>query len=460
MSRLNITRSVCRLGRHATIVLIVLLYGQWAWSAPMSATPAFDLVDRIGVQTHLGWTGSPYVKRFAEVKTALAELGVHYVRDRIGSTASQARLRELWRAGGIRVLAVVDTRTEWSYNQKLNPDGIGGLLAQAKSNIGTDAIIGLEGPNELNQAEVHFGYMNWPQDLRAFMTRLSREANADGALRNTPVVVPGLAAPARQYWYDRLGDLSAMSDKGNGHIYGTYWGISQKLDQLLPILDQQRPNSRLWVSEFGWHTATNSHMAPIDENTKVKYLARAILEPQVRPQVEKAFIYQLLDPENDPGKRSNRAHFGLLDYHLNRKPSFYAVGNMMNLLCDTPLAVPARSLDYTLDGDLGDIRSLLLQKNNGAFYLVLWLEKQSFRALSGPVSNAPQVVNVAFGQAVERVQVYRPADPETDLSQGQNPVKSVAWPSRLTLDVPDHPLILEIVPADATSSRLPGCRQT
>ena len=458
MSSLNIKRSVCRLSRYATIVAIVLLYGQWAWSSPIGATPAFDLVDRIGVQTHLDWTGTPYVKRFAEVKTALAELGVHYVRDRIGSTASQARMRELWRAGGIRVLAVIDTRPDWSY--KLNPDGIDGILAQAKSNIGADAIIGLEGPNELNQAEIQFGYMNWPQDLRAFMTVLWREANADGALRNTPVVAPGLASPAKQYWYDRLGDLSAMTDKSNGHVYGTYWSISQKLDQVLPILDQQRPNSRLWISEFGWHTATNSHTAPIDENTKVKYLARALLEAQVRPQVEKAFIYQLLDAEDDPGMLSNKAHFGLLDYHLNRKPSFYAVRNMMNLLCDTPLAVPARRLDYTLAGDLADIRSLLLQKNSGAFYLVLWLEKQSFRALSGPVRNAPQVVNVAFGQAVKRVQVYRPADPATNLSQGQNPVKSVAWLSRLTLDVPDHPLILEIVPADATPPPLPGCRQT
>ena len=170
---------------------------------------------------------------------------------------------------------------------------------------------------------------------------------------------------------------------------------------------------------------------PIDEDTKVKYLARGILEAQLRPQIEKAFIYQLLDQLDDPGKLNNKAHFGLLDYHLNRKPSFYAVKNMMNLLCDTPLAVTARSLDYTLSGNLRDIKSLLLQKNNGAFYLALWLEKQSFRALSGPIRNAPQAVAVTFPQAVKRIQVFRPADPATDLSQGQIAVKTVAWQSRL-----------------------------
>ena len=51
--------------------------------------PAFAVVDRIGVQTHLTWGDSPYASRFAEVKSALGELGVRYVRDRIGNVTAQ-----------------------------------------------------------------------------------------------------------------------------------------------------------------------------------------------------------------------------------------------------------------------------------------------------------------------------------------------------------------------------------
>ena len=335
------------------------------------------------------------------------------------------------------------------------------LLAQLKTNIGVDAIIGLEGPNEPNQAEVHFGYMNWPQDLRSFMTRL---------YRLKPMRTPPCATSR---WWCRgwrrrpggtgtivSGNLSAMSDKGNGHVYGTYWSMSQKLDQVLPILDQQRPGSPLWMSEFGWHTATNGPMAR-DRRGHQGQVSQLVpfWTYRRRPKVEKAFIYQLLDQVDDPGNLDNKAHFGLLDYHLNRKPSFYAVKNMINLLCDTPLVGAARSLDYTLGGNLGDIKSLLLQKNNGAFYLALWLDKQSFRALTGPVRNPPQAITVTLPQAVKRVQVFRPADPETDLRQGQIAVKTVAWQSRLDLQVPDHPLILEIVPANETPPAMPGCRK-
>ena len=45
--------------------------------------PAFAAVDRIGVQTHLNGALTPYVVRFAEVNKALADLGVHYVRDKV-----------------------------------------------------------------------------------------------------------------------------------------------------------------------------------------------------------------------------------------------------------------------------------------------------------------------------------------------------------------------------------------
>jgi hypothetical protein len=183
----------------------------------------------------------------------------------------------------------------------------------------------------------------------------------------------------------------------------------------------------------------------VDEATKVKYLSRAILEVAVRPNVPRAFIYQLVDHIYDPQQLDRQAHFGLVDHDLRRKPSFFAVRNMLHILCDQAFAGRPGALDLELGGERANLRSLLMQQNNGVYYLALWLEAQSIRR-SGVVRIAPQKVNIGFGERMRRVQVFRPADPASDLANGSLPRARLFGARTLTLDVADHPLILELVP--------------
>jgi hypothetical protein len=431
-----------------------------ARAAPVQARPASVIMKMVGVQTHIGWPSTLYLKRFPEVKAILTELGVRQIRDRLGSPASHQRFRNLWLTRGIKLLAVADTRTGVEAGQRLDPDGIPFLLAGA-NRIGSEAIVGLEGPNEANQMEAWHRYMGWPEDLRAYMTRLFGDVQASPSLMARPVLVPGLAQPAKEYWYDRLGNYTDISNGTNGHVYGTFLSLSEKLDVVMPIIDRPNPGSPLWITEFGWQTAEFSGGLWVDENTKVKYLARGILELPLRPQIAKGFIYQLIDHLDDPDQLERAAHFGLIDYNFNRKPSFYAVRNMLHVLCDGPLTFVPRSLDYTLAGDLTDVRTLLLQKNNGAFYLVLWLETQGFRAASGPVAIPSRPVSLSFAEPAGQVRMFRPADPGSDLRQSRTARDILRGTRAMALQVPDDPLVLEIVPRDVPPPPAPSdCRPT
>ena len=98
------------------------------------------------------------------------------------------------------------------------------------------------------------------------------------------------------------------------------------------------------------------------------------------------------------------------------------------------------------------MRTLLYQKRNGAFYLVLWRERQSF-GKHGPERNKPSDVTVRFEEPISEVRRYMPTDPDSNLESGNRPRQTYSSPSNLEVEVPDHLVILEIVPRGV---RTPG----
>ncbi|CAF1483372.1 unnamed protein product, partial [Adineta ricciae] len=76
-----------------------------------------------------------------------------------------------------------------------------------------------------------------------------------------------------------------------------------------------------------------------------------------------------------PGKEGA---FGLLRNDLSEKPSFRAITNLISILNDKGPNFEPSILNYTINGNVENIRQILFQKRNGDFYLMVWLEVSSW----------------------------------------------------------------------------------
>jgi hypothetical protein len=211
------------------------------------------------------------------------------------------------------------------------------------------------------------------------------------------------------------------------------------------------PGRPFWSTETGWHSAINSGAQYLNRYTMLRYVPRALVGFSSFRNMKRAYMFQLIDFRPDPGKTQPNFNYGLIDYNGNVKPAFYAVRNMMHVLCDDPLRSEPGALRYSLSGNVADVRTLLYKKNNGAFYLVTWLEKPGKVGLSPTESrdviNPPQAVTIKFEQGISLVRRYEPGDPDGNVTIANDAKQRYANPQRLDISLRDSVTILEIVPA-------------
>ena len=118
------------------------------------------------------------------------------------------------------------------------------------------------------------------------------------------------------------------------------------------------------------------------EALQAKYLPRLYAE-YFRLGLKRAYLYQLLDSDQDPTGRDPEAGFGLLRYDLSERPAFQAVAALTQLLARRTgpgSAVPLTlqlTLTVTGSGDFPDasrVHHLLLRRADGSLLLMLWHE--------------------------------------------------------------------------------------
>jgi hypothetical protein len=86
--------------------------------------------------------------------------------------------------------------------------------------------------------------------------------------------------------------------------------------------------------------------------------------------------------------------------------------------------------------------SLLLQKKDGRFVLALWNETPIWnRATGTPLTSPPASVELDFGAKASRVDLYDPL-------VSAEPLASHRDLRQLTVNVPDHVILLEVTRAD------------
>lgn len=166
-----------------------------------------------------------------------------------------------------------------------------------------------------------------------------------------------------------------------------------------------------------------------------RYVPRLLLD-YFESGICRTYLYEFID---EGTSRANREQaFGMLRADGSEKPAYTAVKNMIGILTDPGASFTPGQLDYTISGDLGGVKTMLLQKRDGRFYLILWQEAPSYDVrtkLASLVADRQATVNLA---KPAQLKVYLPLTSANAIKQSSG--------RSLQLAIPDSPLIIEITP--------------
>jgi hypothetical protein len=313
-----------------------------------------SFVDSIGVNVHLHYTGTAYADNFSGLEPLLVGSGIRHIRDGMIDTTWQPfydHLNALGRAG-VRADLVTNVKESAA------------LISAYPSRV-SSALEAIEGPNEYDRS----GDPNWAATLVSFQQMLYSTVHG-----RYPVVGPSLTSEGA---FGAVGDLSPSLSYGNMHDYlaarnpgtpgwggtdafGTYASISYNTN----VARQASKTKTVMATETGYGDV-GQYSVPAA--VKAKYTLRSLLEHYNRG-IRRVYLYEFLDEGND-----GFGTYGLVTSSLAPKPVYVAMKSMISQLSDRGASFTTQSLTYSLQAS-SDVHHTLLQRRDGTFELVLWLE--------------------------------------------------------------------------------------
>jgi hypothetical protein len=418
---------------------LALSWGKFNSEKPLSA---YSFIDSMGIAVHLTYVDTPYGKYHEIIKPRLQELGVHHIRD--GFRLEDLRLEDLRTRQKFNDLAKLGIKSTLIMDPR-HGDTPSRAVSFAKSV--PKSIEAVEGPNEWDlQPELNYKGKSFPDGTRQFQTELYSAIKEDPATAHLPVLSPSIGNPLNISKQGRV-----ACDINNVHHY-PYNGEepTKKFEEIWirPAM-MMCNNQSIIITESGYNANVDTEHGVseqttnvdtehgVSEQTAAKYLLRSFLE-YFNWGIKRFYSYELIDTNPAKGRH------GLLHSDGSPKPSFIALKNLTSLLQDsqarTSNSFPLKSLDYNLQGNKNNIHHTLMQKNNGTFYLILWQEVPSFEHKTKTdiiVSERP--LNLILNTPISQVTTYQPVSSDSPINQYKNP-------KQLDLKVPDHPLIVELIP--------------
>jgi hypothetical protein len=391
------------------------------------AHSANSFVNSIGINVHLRYLDTAYGNYNEIIRPRLKELGIRHIRDGGKDSAFFEKLNDL-ATMGIRSTLVM------SPSDGIQPADVATIVQDISQSI--EAI---EGPNETDIPRFKFFYNQkmFPEGTRDYQSALYRESKADPSTASLPVLMPSLGQGRNA---TKLG-LIQFGDLGNMHSYPSNGATpTTALDTwYIPyarvVCGLDKP---IVATETGYHNAISnpSSKSAISEQASNKYLSRLLLEYFNRG-IQRTFLYELID--SNPGLDQEQ-NFGLLRYNGSPKPVFKTIKNLISLLQDPGSDFPLQSLHYSLSGQTARIHHTLLQKRDGRFYLLLWQEVESWDSANRKdLAVTEKTVTVTLETAISEAAIYQPL-------QSTSPVSQYLKPQQLSLNVPDYPVLIELIP--------------
>ena len=196
------------------------------------------------------------------------------------------------------------------------------------------------------------------------------------------------------------------------------------------------------VTETGYHNSTKDDSG-MSEKASGKYLPRLLLENFNR-NIKRTYLYEFADVKPDPTQSDKENHYGLLRNDGSRKPAYQTIRNLITLLKEPKANFRPGRLDYKLSGDMNEVHRTLLQKSDRSFYLVVWQDAKSWdNKNKKDVAIADRKLTLNLNTPISQVVAYQPMKSINPIwrSKGTGRVK------QLSINVPDHPLVLKLVSA-------------
>jgi hypothetical protein len=386
-------------------------------------------VNSIGTNVHLSYWYTAYGNLSGIVKPRLQALGIRHVRDKGGVVASDSWMHTTYGSmnwlhsqTGVTFLLVTEPAT-YDLNYAHVP------LTRLLNFIAPGTVDGLEGLNEMDDRNI----ANWAWDDRTWQQALYRAAKTDPRSRTFTVLGPSVTHGT--WAATQLGDLSAYMDMGNIHSYAGGRTPEPWAQYQMGMLGAMNGTHRYHSTESGYHTgASNGNQPYISNLAMAKYIPRMFME-YFANGVLRTYSFELADMTSNP---SAPEWFGLVTANGTPKPCYNALKNLIGLLADPGSSISPGTLTYSLNGAPSSIHHTLLQKRNGRFYLALWQTAPTFNlSTEHDVSNPNIAVHVSLASA-HQVNLYTPLNSASAQSLGST--------SSLTVQVPDHVVILEIIP--------------
>jgi len=460
-------------------VLLCLLLSSASVSAePVPAQSADRFVNSIGVCTHWGYPDTPYGFAYEKVREKLIESGIRHLRDGMLRPIERERIKDLGKRG-IRTCIIAEPEVG-------TPEQIRDTVKAINKEV-PGAIDAVEGPNEpdlfwVNNKKSYKGKSGANGAGEAveaavlFHKDLYTMMKADPATKGIPIIGialgktydPGGGSPNPL----TPGSLTSFVDWGNFHPYfgGNSFSVpfaygtiqkylwdgthpSTNIDEFPYAFNTYHPPyapKPMAATEAGCATDTNG----TSEGAHGKYIPRMFLE-YFRKGIVRTYSYEFVDEFTDPNNRE--ARFGLLRRDLTPKPAYTALKNLITVLAD-PSPANAKpftlgKLDFTLTVSPVEewtrtqyVRTMLLQKRNGDYYLVLWHEVanedksvQPRRQIQPPLMPALLTVKTPIASAAT---LY------TWDEKGEMTPQSVQMTGgTLRIAIPDRVMVLRLKPA-------------
>ncbi|TBY74126.1 calcium-binding protein [Rhizobium leguminosarum] len=360
------------------------------------------IIRSFGIDTHIDYTDGKY-SNVGEVVKALDYLGLDTVRDHAPNSASdpngQTHLGDAAEAG---------VQFVFSAQREVDPAAVAQRLhAFVQSHPGS--VVGIEGPNEVNNWPVSYDGLSGQAAAVAYQKDLSAAVNADPLLKNIPVL--GFTGYT----------VASASDYTTIHTYAK--DGDQPFSWLSRESGVQRaadPGKPLAITETGYHTSltadTNGGWEGVSEATQAKLLLNTLMDGAALGS-KKTFIYELLDAYSDPQGTNQERHFGLFHLDYSAKPAATAIHNLTAILEDdgaTKASFSAGTLNYSIDGLPSSARSLLTEKSDGSYQIIVWNEPDIWNQTSDTaIQAATTAVKVNLGASFGSVKVFDPAGNDT-----------------------------------------------
>lgn len=434
-----------------------------AQAEPVPARSAAAFVDSVGVNVHWAY-GNVYTRRRSELFARLKELGVRHVRDG-AIPAVYPAARELFQKHGIATTFITGKR-KGGHPAPLDSMLIPTELRELKAGA-LEACAAIEGPNEYDIMH-DARETDWAAAARDYQQKLAAAVRADPDLKKKTLLAPSLTSTEA---YRKVGDLSAYCDVANIHPYRSSrhpdtaaWGgdgYGNLERALLPQAAVQAPGKPIQATETGYSQGRGDNRY-LPEAVDARYTLRLYTE-FFRRGIARTFKYEFVDQgqeltRNKEGalveNRDGEGRFGLIANDLRPKPAFLALKNLLTLLRETPPAPGAAaafrpaSLDFTLEGAPADVRSVLLQKRDGDFYLLLWREAPSADPDTRVQFDVP-VAPVTLVLPVTSVRSVAVALPENAALWSRREMRD----GRLGLAVSDAVMLVRLSAKDAPPAR-------